>query len=107
MGGARRARASRLRGRRVLDAEAALEEHGIGWLADVWMLEVEDGRPLRVRIVEVTPDDGDVPGCIVVKAEDFGDVSRPSAQRFVLSWPLPGTLRPPRDGDPDPYTLSR
>ncbi|WP_258566934.1 hypothetical protein [Microbacterium sp. Se5.02b] len=38
-----------------LDAEAALEDHGIAWLADPWMLEGEGARPLRVRILEVTP----------------------------------------------------
>src|SRR5690606_4020188 len=32
-----------------LDAEAALEARGLGWLADVWMLEGEAPTPLRVR----------------------------------------------------------
>ena len=53
-----------------LDAEAALEERGIGYLADVWMLEREGGTPLRVRMLEVTP------ARIVVKVDDYGDVSR-------------------------------
>lgn len=71
-------------GRRVsgpgewLDAEAALEEHGIAWLADPWMLEGVDDLPLRVRIVEVTPDEDGAPGRIVVKIDDFGDMTRPA-----------------------------
>lgn len=81
-----------------LEAEAALEAHGIGYLADVWMLEGEAPTPIRVRMVEVTPDH------IVVKVDDFGDVGR-DAQRFELTWPLPDRLRPPRDGDPDGYTI--
>ena len=90
-----------------LDAEAALEEHGIAWLADAWMLEGEGERPVRVRLVEVTPDEQGVPGRIVVKVDDFGDMSRPSATSYTLPWPIPPRLRPPRDGDPDAFTLSR
>ncbi|MFS0853758.1 hypothetical protein [Microbacterium sp. 179-I 3D4 NHS] len=88
-----------------LDAEAALEAHGISWLADPWMLEGEGDRPLRVRIVEVSPDEQGAPGRIVVKVDDFGDVTRPPTQRFVLPWPLPARLRPPRAGDPDSHTF--
>ncbi|WP_226530987.1 hypothetical protein [Microbacterium paraoxydans] len=100
-------------GRRVgtpaewLDAEAALEEHGIAWLADPWMLEGEDDRPLRVRILEVTPDEEGVPGRIVAKIDDFGDMARPATAQFVLAWPIPDRLRHPHDGDPDPRTISR
>jgi len=90
-----------------LDAEAALEEHGIAWLADAWMLEGEDERPLRVRLLEVTPDDDGVPGRIVVKIDDFGDMTRPATAQFVLAWPIPDRLRPPRPGDPDPREISR
>ncbi|MCT9819673.1 hypothetical protein N3K63_05160 [Microbacterium sp. W1N] len=82
-----------------LDAEAALERHGIAYLADPWMLE-GDGAPLRVRLVEVTP------ARIVVKADDFGDITR-AAPLIELPWPLPARLRPPRDGDPDAFTVSR
>lgn len=85
-----------------LDAEAALEERGIAWLADPWMLEGEAERPLRVRIIEVTPDEESVPGRIVVKVDDFGDVTRPPTQQFVLGWPIPARLRPPMESDPDP-----
>ena len=82
-----------------LDAAAGRGERGLGYLADVWMLEDETDRPLRVRMVEVTP------AHIVVKVDDFGDVGRATA-RFELTWPLPDRLRPPRDGDPDGFTLS-
>lgn len=88
-----------------LDAEAALEDHGIAWLADPWMLEGEDERALRVRILEVTPDEEGAPGRIVVKVDDFGDMTRPATARFVLAWPIPARLRPPQDGDPDPRVL--
>lgn len=90
-----------------LDAEAALEAHGIAWLADPWMLEGEGERPLRVRILEVTPDEEGVPGRIVVKIDDFGDMNRPATAQFVVEWPIPARLRPPREGDPDPRTISR
>ncbi|MEX0161497.1 MULTISPECIES: hypothetical protein [unclassified Microbacterium] len=88
-----------------LDAETALEERGIGWLADPWMLEGEADRPLRVRILEVTPDDEGVPGRIVVKIDDFGDMARPPVQQYVLEWPIPARLRAPTTGDLDPRVL--
>jgi hypothetical protein len=90
-----------------LDLEQALDEVGLQWLADPWMLEGESDVPLRVRIVEVTPTDADRPGRIVVKVDDFGDMQRPPTERFVLPWPLPARLREPRPGDPDGRTLSR
>lgn len=89
-----------------LDAEAALEQHGIAWLADPWMLDDDAARPVRVRIVEVTPDRDGIPGRIVVKADDFGDVSRPPTDHIVLPWPIPPRLRSPRSTDPDPRTFS-
>lgn len=58
----------------------------------------EGAVPLRVRLLEVTPER------IVVKAEDFGDVSRPT-ERVTLPWPLPAALRAPRPDDPDAYAL--
>lgn len=88
-----------------LDAEAALEERGISWLADPWVLDGEGGGPLRVRIVEVTPDEDGAPGRVVVKVDDFGDVSRPPTQQHVLSWPAPDRLRAPSPTDPDPRVL--
>lgn len=83
-----------------LDAEAALEERGIRFLADVWMLERDGATPLRVRIVEVTPDRAGVPGRVVVQTDDFGAIDAP-VTRFELPWPAPVELRPRRDGDPD------
>lgn len=88
-----------------LDAEAALEERGLAWLADPWMLEGEGDRPLRVRILEVTPDEDGVSGRIVVKLDDFGDVTRPPVQQYVLEWPIPARLRPPTAADPDPRVI--
>lgn len=80
-----------------LDAEDALAERGLAFLADRWVLEGADGGRY-VRIVEVTPER------IVVKADDFGDVVR-AAERFELPWPLPDRLRPPTPDDPDPYVI--
>lgn len=88
-----------------LDAEDALEDHGIAWLADPWLLEGEGDRALRVRILEVTPDEDAAPGRIVVKVDDLGDVTRPPTQQFSLPWPIPTRLRPPRHDDPDPRVL--
>jgi hypothetical protein len=85
-------------------AEEALEAHGLAWLAEPWMLE-DEGRPTRVRIVEVTPSRPDAPGRIVVKVDDYGDMSRPASDPIVLSWPLPTRLRPPQPGDPDGFTF--
>lgn len=79
-----------------LDAEAALEEAGLAWLAEPWMLEGVGHAPVRVRLVEVTPER------IVVKADDFGDV-RASTTRYELPWPAPATLRPPHPDDPSPF----
>ncbi len=88
-----------------LEAEAALEERGIAWLADAWMLEGEAEQPLRVRILEVTPDEDERPGRIVVKVDDFGDVTRPPTTPYSLPWPIPARLRPPVPTDPDPRVL--
>lgn len=90
-----------------LAAEAALEAHGIAWLADPWMLEGEGDRPLRVVLLEVTPDEDGAPGRIVVKVDDFGDMTAPPTARFTLPWPVPGRLRPPRADDPAPRVLGR
>jgi hypothetical protein len=70
-----------------LAAEAALEARGIGWLADVWMLERPPGPPLRVKLVEVTPDR------VVVQTDDFGAIDVP-VTRYEFAWPAPPTLRP-------------
>lgn len=78
-----------------LDVEELLEQRGIGFLADPYTLDTDQG-PLRVRLVEVTPDG------IVVKSEDFGAIDAP-VRRFALSWPAPPELRTPRDDDPNPF----
>lgn len=75
-----------------LVVEAALEERGIGFLADVWTYDHPEQGPLRVRMVEVTPQH------IVVKTDDFGAIDAPVTMH-TLAWPLPDTLTPgaPRD----------
>jgi hypothetical protein len=77
-----------------LAAEEALKEAGLAWLADVWMLERSDGEPVRVRIVEVTPDG------VVVQTDDFGAIDV-AVERYALPWPAPAELRPRRADDPD------
>ncbi|MBD5788332.1 hypothetical protein IF650_19400 [Cellulosimicrobium terreum] len=81
-----------------LAAEDALDATSLAWLAEVWMLEREGADPLRVRLVEVTPD------AVVVQTDDFGAVDVP-VERYVFSWPPPAALRPRRTGDPDGRVL--
>lgn len=85
-----------------LEAEAALEALGLSYLADPWMLEGESAgeRPVRVRVVEVTPQR------IVVKGEDFGAIEA-ATRRWELPWPIPARLRPPRPDDPDAFVIDR
>src|SRR4051794_10719809 len=70
-----------------LEAEEALDERGLHWLADLWQLDLPDGTIERVRIVEVTPDR------VVVKVDDFGAVEAMTAS-YVLPFPAPDVLRP-------------
>lgn len=81
-----------------LDAEAALENVGIAWLDETWILETDDG-PARVRMVEVTP------ARILVKLDDFGAIGGSLPTIFDLAWPAPPELRPWREGDPDGRTF--
>lgn len=74
-----------------LSAEERLEEHGIGWLADLWQYTV-DGVTERVRIVEVTPER------IVVKRDDFGTIDA-DLVTWTLAFPAPDALKP-FEGDP-------
>ncbi len=68
-------------------AEEALEARGLHWLADLWQLRVEDGRWLRVRMVEVSPER------VVVKMDDFGAADA-EMRTWTLPFPAPATLRP-------------
>lgn len=83
-----------------LEAEDALEERGLSWLADPWMLERADAGILRVRLVEVTPGGGGEVGRVVVKADDGGAIGGPPVPRFELAWPAPSVLRPATAEDP-------
>lgn len=75
-----------------LDAEEALESAGLSWLAEIWMLEGIAAEPLRVRLVEVTPDR------VVAQTDDYGAIDVP-VERFELPWPPPEGLRPRRPGE--------
>ncbi|MFC8597806.1 hypothetical protein [Isoptericola sp. NPDC057191] len=79
-------------------AEEALEATGLAWMAEVWALERDGADPLRVRLVEVTPDR------VVVQTDDFGAIDA-TVERFELPWPAPDALRPRREGDPDGRVL--
>lgn len=87
-----------------LDAEAVLEERGLGWLADVWMLET-DAAPRRVRIVEVTPDHDGIAGRVVVHTDDLGSIDAPF-ERIELPWPAPASLRPRRPGEAEEFPFA-
>jgi hypothetical protein len=70
----------------LAEAEAALEELGLGYLADRFELETADGVE-PVRIVEVGPSR------VRVKLEDFGAIDGPH-RTWDLPNPVPPTLRP-------------
>ncbi|MER7797224.1 hypothetical protein [Microbacterium sp. NPDC096154] len=78
-----------------VEAEEALEAHGLAWLAEPWMLH-RDRDAIRVRVVEVSPASpaGD-PGRVVVKTEDYGAIDVPH-ELIELGWPPPAALRPAR-----------
>jgi hypothetical protein len=69
-----------------LAAEELLDELGIGYLADPYLLERADGSWIRVRIVEVSTSG------IRVKVDDFGAIDGPRIN-FDLTWPMPPELR--------------
>ena len=54
-----------------LTAEETLEERGIGYLADMYELRLDDGSWLRVRIAEVSTSG------IRVKKDDWGAIGAP------------------------------
>jgi hypothetical protein len=72
-----------------LAAEEALEAHGIGFLAERYLLRLPDGTERPVRITEAS-----VHGVTVV-ADEFGSaaVVGGGTERFVLPFPAPRTLR--------------
>ena len=70
-----------------LDAEEALEEIGIGYLADLYELRLDSGEWLRVRLAEVSPTS------IIAKKDDFGDMNADQVY-YPLGFPMPESLRP-------------
>lgn len=75
-----------------IDAEAALEDHGLRWLSDLWQLTLDDGTVARVRLAEVSPDR-------VVVVEDVFGAAVAGARSWTLPFPAPDALRP-FQGDP-------
>lgn len=74
-----------------LDAEAALEERGIGSLADRYAFTLHGGAARPVRIAEVSTDR------VVLVADEYGAASAVggSPERFELPFPVPaGALAP-------------
>lgn len=71
-----------------LTAEEALDELGIGYLADPYELLLESGEWLRVRITEVSTE------IIRVKKDDFGDMTSGASQLFYsVAFPPGDELR--------------
>ncbi|MFT4135728.1 hypothetical protein [Microbacterium sp.] len=71
------------------EAEAAVEERGLSWLAEPLVLQLEP--PRRVRVVEVSP------ARVVVVDDDFGaaqNVDARDLQRWEFELPLQVGLRP-------------
>ena len=68
------------------EAEAVLDERGIGWLSGVWELPV-DGRTERVRLLEVSPEQ-------VLVAYDDGGSIHTRVETIELPFPPPASLRP-------------
>lgn len=75
-----------------LSAEEQLEERGLGFLAEPYLLELEDGERRRVRITEVSTEG------IRLLNDEFGAASAVGAPRieYTLAWPAPAHLRPLR-----------
>ena len=67
-------------------AEEALEDLGIGYLADIYELQLDSGEWIRVRLAEVSPTS------IVAKLDDWGAVGAPQVY-YPLGFPMPSTLR--------------
>lgn len=73
-----------------LEAEELLDELGIGYLADRWMLRLDDGTVRPVRISEASPRG------VTVVGDEFGMASAVGAvlDRFRLPFPAPAELQP-------------
>lgn len=73
-----------------MEAEEILEELGIGFLADRYLLSLPDGTERPVRIAEASAEG------ITVVADEWGSASAVGANsdRFRLTFPVPDTLRP-------------
>lgn len=72
-----------------LEAEETLDALGIGYLADRYLLQLDDGSERPVRIAEAS-----IRGVTVV-ADEFGAASAVGAvlDRFRLTFPVPPELR--------------
>lgn len=70
-----------------LDAEEALNDLGIGYLADPFELRLETGQWLRVRLAEVSARE------IRVQKDDWSDQSAPQVY-YTLPFPSLERLRP-------------
>ena len=69
-----------------LAAEEFLDELGLGYLADPYLLRLESGEERRVRITEVAVDR-------IRVHEDFGGAIDAPQIVYALPFPAPGTLR--------------
>ncbi|MFB6611844.1 hypothetical protein ACFCVO_16065 [Agromyces sp. NPDC056379] len=70
-----------------LSAEEALEATGIGYLADLYELRLDDGTWLRVRITEVSAS------VLKLKKDDFGAIDVPVVE-YEVPFPIDDRLRP-------------
>ncbi|QCO96751.1 hypothetical protein FCN77_02210 [Arthrobacter sp. 24S4-2] len=81
-----------LHGRRRTDvvdwliAEETLDAAGMGYLADAYELQLDDGRWLAVRLTEVSPE------AIKVMKDDWSAADAPQLH-FALPFPKPARLR--------------
>jgi hypothetical protein len=70
-----------------LAAEETLDATGIGYLADPFELQLDDGHWLRVRLTDISVD------AIRAKKEDWGDMNAPQVY-YSLPFPIGDKLRP-------------
>lgn len=68
-----------------LDAEGVLDTCGLGYLADRWRLQVQDGQRIEVEIVEASPER------VVVKNVDFSS-DLDHGHRIALPAPVAAQL---------------